>query len=92
MLGPVHHIRRRGEHPVLQVEVTLLAPVFVVVGKQVERAVMDHGGRIGGIHRLNNRVDREGRRGQRSQHGQENDCGAGCFLHGKMGQVEYCGI
>jgi len=29
--------------------------------------------RIGGIHRLNNRADRERRRGQRSQRGQEND-------------------
>ena len=59
VLGPVHHVRRRGEHPVLHVEVVLLPLVFVVAGKQVERAVMDHRGRIGGIHRLNNRVERE---------------------------------
>ncbi len=59
VLGPVHHVRRRGEHPVLHVEVVGLPDVLVVAGKQVERAVMDHGGRIGGIHGLYNRVQRE---------------------------------
>jgi hypothetical protein len=59
MLGPVHHVRRRGEHPVLHVEVVFFADILVVAGKQVERALMDHGCRIGRIHRLNNRVVRE---------------------------------
>ncbi len=81
VLGPVHHVRRRGEHPVLHVEVADLPDVFVVAGKEVNRAVMDHGARIGGIHRLNNRVERQRRRGQRSQRGQENESGAGCFFH-----------